>query len=205
MLEKMKWDTAYELWKRGSYYLPNILNEPLSAETIFTEYNQDGYFYGYDWLENTTVQERRQLIENDLAGFFLFTDATNKGTIHTAEMLIEAQNEEELAAIWIAATGKELSENSTNNDIKRYAYVLYMAAYDFLKSRYNLWHHAMKKLVPQILIPFSIQMNLACEDAETVMDLIQMNTIMLKGSYSILRYSSLKEDEFPESHCRIDF
>lgn len=75
----------------------------------------------------------------------------------------------------------------------------------YFTHSYNLWHHAMKKLVPQILIPFSIQMNLACEDAETVMDLIQMNTIMLKGSYSILRYSSLKEDEFPESHCRIDF
>lgn len=38
MLEKMKWESIYELWKMGCYYFPKVLTEPVSAETVFVEY-----------------------------------------------------------------------------------------------------------------------------------------------------------------------
>lgn len=118
-------------------------------------------------------------------------------------MLLEAQNEEELAAVWIAATAKELSEYMIGNGVGRYANMLHMAPCEFLRTRYVLWHHAMKRLMPDIMIPLPVLENIVCKDAEPVMELIQMNTVLLKSTWSILRYSSLKDGELLESRLRI--
>jgi hypothetical protein len=137
MFEKMKWENVYELWKSGSYGFPKILTDPVTAETVCVEYEHgDSYIYGYDWLETTEAQERKQMIEKNPIQFLYFTKPTNKGTIHTAEMLVEARSEEELAAVWIAATAKELYDYRIGNDVGRYAYMLHMAAYEFLSNRY---------------------------------------------------------------------
>lgn len=203
MLERMKWEETYELWKTGGYYISESLSSPVSAETVFVEYKQSGYFYGYDWLKNTDVHERKQLIDKNPMGFLYFTSPSNKGTIQTAEMLVEAKNEEEIAAIWMAATAKELSKYGSRNGVVRYADMIYYAACEFLKSRFYLWHHAMTSLVPEIIIPTFVLENVVCKDAEPVIGLIQMNTVLLKNTWSILRYSSLKNEELPESSCRI--
>lgn len=203
MFEQMKWENVYELWQRGRYYFPKVLTDHVSVETVFVEYKQNGYIYGYDWLEAEDAQKRKQLIENNPIEFLHFTKPTNKGTIQTAEMLLEAQNEEELAAVWIAATAKELSEYMIGNGVGRYANMLHMAACEFLRTRYVLWHHAMKRLMPDIMIPLPVLENIVCKDAEPVMGLIQMNTVLLKSTWSILRYSSLKDGELLESRLRI--
>ncbi len=203
MFEQMKWEDVYYLWKRGSHAFPKLLTEPVSAETVYVEYKQSGhYFYGYDWLETEEVHERKQMIEADISEFLYFTKPSNKGTIQTAEMLIEARNEEELAAIWIAATAEELKRRSSDS-VKQYAYALHLAAWEFLSTRYYLWHHAMKKLVPSIMIPSSVLENIVCEDAGTVIGLIQMNTVLLKCTWSILRYSSFKDGRIMEPRYRI--
>lgn len=203
MFKQMKWEETYSLWNNNSHYFSNILSEPITAESVFVEYNQEGYIYGFDWLQNKAAQARKELIEKDPLKFLYFTQPTNKGTIQTVEMLMDAQNEEELAAIWIAATAKELYEYRYGNGIGRYANMIHMAACEFLQTRYYLWHHAMKRLVPEILIPPSVLESIVCKDAAPIMGLIQMNTVLLKRSWSILRYSSLKDGELPKSHCRI--
>lgn len=206
MSEQMKWEDVYKLWKRGCYFFPKILTDPVSAETVFVKYDQNSHFiYGYDWLETVEAQERKRVIKENPIAFLYFTKPTNKGTIQTAEMLIEARNEEELAAIWIAATAYELSEHMIGNDVGRYANILYMAAYEFLSTRYYLWHHAMKRLVPKIMVPSSILSNIICKDAEPVMGLIQMNTILLKSTWNILRYTSLKDEELPKSFHHVSY
>lgn len=203
MLEQMRWEEAYLLWNYNSYYFSEILSEPITVESVFVEYNQEGYIYGFDWLQNKVARARKELIEKDSLEFLYFTQPTNKGTIQTAEMLVEAQNEEELAAIWIAATAKELCEYRYGNGIGRHANMLHMAACEFLQTRYYLWHHAMKRLVPEILIPLSVLESIVCKDAAPIMGLIQMNTALLKNSWSILRYSSLKDEDIPKFRCRI--
>lgn len=203
MFEKLKWEDAYKLWNKGCYHFPNFLSAPATAESVFVEYEKDGYFYGFDWLQNDMVQERKSLIMKNPLEFLYFKKPTNKGTIQTAGMLVEAQSDEERAAVWIAATAKELSEYRGKNSVWVYADTLYMVACEFLKDRYYLWHHAMKKLVPEIMIPKSVLNNIVCEDAKPVIGLIQMNTMLLKSTWSILRYSSLKDGELPESFYRI--
>lgn len=81
--------------------------------------------------------------------------------------------------------------------------MLHMAACEFLQTRYYLWHHAMKRLVPEILIPLPVLENIVCRDAAPIMGLIQMNTVSLKGLWSFLGYSSLKDGELPETCCCI--
>lgn len=203
MFEQMKWEDVYELFNRGCYHFPKLLTEPVSAETVFVEYKQAGHIYGYDWLVTAEARERKQMIKKDPVQFLYFTEPTNKGTIQTAEMLMEAQNEEELAAVWVAATAKELYEYRIGRDVGHYANMLHMAACEFLRTRYFLWHHAMRRLVPEIIIPSSVLENIVCKNAEPVIGLIQMNTVLLKSTWRILRYSSLKDGELPESRCRI--
>lgn len=202
MFEEMKWEDVYKLWKADCYRFSDMLSSPVSAETIFVEYKQEGYFYGYDWLHHDEVTKRKELIEKNPISFLLFTKPTNKGTIQTAEMLIEAQNEEELAAVWIAAIAKELSEYRGGDGVSLYSDMLYMAACEYLQDRYYLWHHAMKRLVPQIMVPRSVIENVTCKDVKPVIGLIQMNTVLLKNTWSILRYSSLKDGDLPESQYR---
>ena len=47
-----------------------------------------------------------------------------------------------------------------------------MTARGFLRDRYQIWHHAMRKLVPEIMIPYNILDNLICKDFDVVMELI---------------------------------
>jgi hypothetical protein len=61
----------------------------------------------------------------------------------------------------------------------------------------------IKEKVPEIMIPRSVLESLICEDAEPVMGLIQMNAVLLKSTWSILQYSSLKDGELPESRYRV--
>lgn len=136
MIEQMKWETVYELWERNRFCFPKLLSEPVSAETAFVECKQGGYIDGYDWLEAVKVQERKQLIRDNPIQFLYFTEHSNKGTIRTAELLTEAQDKEELAAVWIAATAKELSEYHIGGNVGRYAIVLHMATCEFLRDRY---------------------------------------------------------------------
>ncbi|MCD8038297.1 MAG: hypothetical protein LUE96_04350 [Lachnospiraceae bacterium] len=196
MIEQMKWENVYQLWERGQYCFPEALDGPLFTESVFVKYERsDSFIYGYDWLEAEAARERKKLIEENPTEFLYFTKPTNKGTIQTAEMLIEAQSEEECAAIWIAATAKELSQYELGRDFYRYTEGLYLAARNFLQPRCFLWHHAMKRLVPGIMLPMSVLENIVCKEPEPVMGLIQMNTMLLKSSYSILKYFSRKDAE----------
>ena len=202
MIETIKWKEVYSLWKYGTYRFPELLTDPIPVETVFVVYNREGYIYGFDWLSNEDARRRKQLIEKDPLSFLYFTRPSNKGTIQTAEMLVNAKDKEEQAAIWIAATAKELSGGKHGNSIWRYANLLETAAWEFLGTRYYLWHHAMKRLVPDIMIPRAVLENIKCEDVEPVIGLIQMNTILLRSTWSVLRYTSLKDGDFPECNLR---
>jgi len=194
MFDQMEWAEVYKLWERNAYYFPQSLIFPLEVERVFVEYKQDGIFYGHDWLENTEAEQRKKTIQTNVSEFLYWTKPANKGTIQTARMLSEALSDEESAAIWIAATTFELKNMHYRNDVSSIAYRMHDAAWSFLQDRFYMWHHAMKKLVPDIMIPYGVIEHISKADNNTVMQLIQINTLMIKGSYKVLLYSSLEGD-----------
>lgn len=188
MIDTIEWADAYKLWKNGSLYFPSAFSAPITAEVVSIKYNQSGYFYGYDWLCNDEVQQRKQLISENPTEFIYFTKPTNRGTITTLQMLAEAEDEEECATVWIAATTFDLMRN---DHFAPFADKLNLAAYKFLLERYHfLWHHAMRKLVPKIMVPYSVLNNVKCDDA-AFMGLIQTNVMLIIGNYTPLLYSSI--------------
>ncbi len=203
MLEQMKWQEARKLWDLGQYSFPRSLSAPVSADTVQIECNPGSRIFGYDWLENTEAEKRKKLIEKNPLEFLYFTKPSNKGTILTARLLAECETEEERAALWIAANARELSEYGTVKNLGHYANLLYLAACEFLIPRCGVWHHAMKKLVPAVMIPYSVLDSMIIKDAAPVMGLIQMNTFLLQNSWTILRYASAADEEsarlFPHS------
>lgn len=196
MKEKMKWNDAYKLWQEGSLFLPAALSAPLTPEIVTVNYARDVNIFGYDWLRNDEAQHRKEVIAKNPVEFLLFEKPSNKGTIKTVQMLAEAKNEEERAAIWIAATSFDLMKEKAGGDFSPFAYQLNSAACEFLQNRYAyLWHHAMRKLVPAIMIPYTVLDSVKCEDAAAVMGLIQTNVLLINGNYTPLLYSSIKQDD----------
>ena len=194
MFEQMKWVEIYKLWERNAHYFPQSLMAPLEVERVFVEYKQDEIFYGHDWLENIEADQRKKTIQTNVFDFLYRTKPTSKGTIQTVRMLSEALNNEERAAIWIAATTFELMNMHYRNDVSSIARQIHYTTCSFLQDRFYIWHHAMKKTVPDIMIPHRIIESISEADRDTVMQLVQMNTLMIKGNYKVLLYSSLEGD-----------
>lgn len=76
------------------------------------------------------------MIQTNIAEFLYFTKPTSKGTIQTIKMLSEAIDEEERAAVWIAATAFELQNKHYENGISSLAYQMHDAAREFLQERF---------------------------------------------------------------------
>ena len=57
-MERIDWRTTYGLWKEGGLYLPHSLSKPITAKPVFVEYNNEGFIYGYDWIENENAEGR---------------------------------------------------------------------------------------------------------------------------------------------------
>ena len=196
MSNRMKWEDAYKLWQIGSLYLPASFSAPMAPGVVAVDYDREGYIYGYDWLRSDNAQKRKGLISKDPIEFMYFTKPTNKGTITTLQMLAEAEDEEERAAVWIAATAFDLAERRSVRNLVRFADELNSAAYTFLRERYSfLWHHAMRKLVPEIMVPYTVLDSIKCDGADAVMGLIQTNVMLIESNYTPLLYSSVDEND----------
>lgn len=45
MIETIKWKEVYSLWEYGTYRFPELLTDPMPVETVFEDYNREGYIY----------------------------------------------------------------------------------------------------------------------------------------------------------------
>ena len=202
-LPKTSWEEIYKYWDVYSSCGPTILNSPITSVEIHVDYK--GVFYGYDWLTCDEFYSRKRMVENDIAHFLYFTKPTNKGTIHTLNMLINSNSDEERAAIWIYAFSKELLDNCVQGNAHAYAYQLCDATHDFIAQNFSLWHHAMKKLVPEIFIRHSIYFETEFHSIEAIIDLARLNAALILYEYVPILYTSLKTGEIlPDYSVRLD-
>lgn len=194
-LPQISWPEIYQCWRLNSSYGPEILNDPIRLTEIHVDYTaHSAVFYGYDWLSRSEYNRRKELVEKNLSGFLYYTKATNKGTIHTLQMLVDAKDDEERAAIWIYAFAKEISDTRSGN-ICRYADQVCHACLDFLSERYYLWHHAMRRLIPRVFINYDIYEETEFASVNAVIELARLNAALVLHEYVPILYSSLAPGE----------
>ena len=90
----MNWEEVYNLWKQGSRLYGDALALCFDVEEVHIPYDESGYIFGYDWLSNDFAERRKKCIADDPA-YFHQPYRNNMGTIHTAQMLAEAADDEE--------------------------------------------------------------------------------------------------------------
>jgi hypothetical protein len=195
-LNAVSWEEVYDYWRLYSMYGPSILNLPISPIELYVDFSRhDGIFYGYDWLTHEQYSSRKATVENNVTEFMYFTKPTNKGTMHTLNMLVNSVSGEERAAIWIYCFAKEISDRHNKGNIYRYAYKLCNASQDFLSRHFYIWHHAMKKLVPEIYVNHNIYSETMFSTIEAVIELARLNAAIILHEYVPILYTSLKPGE----------
>ena len=188
------WDQLYATWEYCMWNAPAILKTPITFEEIHIEYNGEGYIHEYDWLSHAEIQNRKRIIESDVTHFLYFTQPSNKGTIHTLQMLAEAETNEEIAAIWMYAIAFEMLQNGLRGEIRKCANEICRVTRRFLFDRFCFWHHAMRKLVPNVYTNYLVK-EAEHESVKSIIEAIVLNAALIRYEYKAVLYSSLREGE----------
>lgn len=195
------WKDIYRYWHVAVLNGPAILASSIQPIEIQIEFNnKNNVVYGYDWLTHDEFYSRKELIQRNVTDFLYFTKATNKGTIHTLNMLIHAKTDEERAAIWMYAFAQELLNSHIVGSMYRYAIQLRDATYQFLSDKYFMWHHAMRKLLPNMFVRHGIYLDTEFQSIYAVIDLVVLNTALICYEYTPIVYTSMKSGEEPSNY-----
>lgn len=189
------WKNIDEAWAHSGLYMPQLKSIPTKTETITLSGCRPG-IDEYDWLPNEDAKDiKNKLAENPMT--WLFFSQSNKGTTLTARLLAEETDKNRAEAIWIYATTHDLLEYCAGrSNMSRPLSEIEHAAHLHLIEEYGSmpWHHAMRRLIPDIVIPHDIINNISCKtekaELETAMGLIRINTMLLKSTYTIQHYIS---------------
>lgn len=190
MLEIPDWEKVYLLWRMGEAELAERLSLP--CEVVSVSIPGAEPIATFDWLSKEEAAERKREWEQHPEETLLFRKLPGKGIAKTAELLLSAKSDEELAAVWVAATSLELAVRCDNRDICRYAEVLAASAREFLQRSFSvpLWSVQVRHFIPAIKLPHSVTAQMNCEGVKPLLGLIQLNTALLLNSTRILQLNA---------------
>lgn len=192
----LSWDDVYKIWCSSTWYMGKELEhtlKPLLCHAELSGINSLFHepFLGYDWFENDEAENRKVLTEERVISLIRNNEYGRKGTKLTAELLSTVKTPEDRAAVWIASTSHEfLMEDRCK--FGKVARLLHEAAYKHLEKDYEVWHYAMRGLVPCIMVPESILGHVNCPTPNDLMDLIVVNSLLLMQTHKIV-YSTMEE------------
>ena len=104
------------------------------------------------------------------------------------------KTDEETAAIWMYAIAFELLQKGLYGKSRKYANQICYVTREFLADRFCFWHHAMRKLVPEIYTDYLLR-QLEFESFESIIEIIVLNAALIRHEYVPVLYSSLKQGE----------
>jgi hypothetical protein len=190
------WEEIYKEWNYMSYHIP-IINEKLHVNKIkVNQWNREHeYFYGLDWMLNEDFEDRTNYVAEQTTMFMMNGECLNKGTLTTLRYLVDAEDKETRAAIWIYAFIRDVLEYHLENwrgEAYRIAYAVETAARIYLQGKGMEWHHAMKKLLPDIYFTHTILEAVNIEDKRIVLELVAMTVDYIHMHYKVAEYDSRK-------------
>ena len=195
---KTEWEDAYRMWKAiDSPYLRGI-SKPITPECVpVISRIDEKRIQTLDWIDNETLKHRKESFKTiPYEVVMYFNEIAPKGVLLTAAMLMYAQSEEEVAAIWIAGICKNICLfRDYSSPLYCNALSFYNSAVGFLRDRFVIWHHACKRFVPDVNTQFEDYYDETYEDKQEVMNFIFKNILELKKKYTIVEYSNVNEEE----------
>ena len=194
----ISWDKIYSIWERTILYSFKELSQPITFSKIPIDkanLNNGYYVKGYDWILNTEYDERINYVVNRTNEWLYFGSSLNKGTITTAQYLAEAYDNKELvAAILIYTCTHELYESLPDEwrgNSARLLDSVNLAALIYLHEKGYVWHHAMKKLIPDLFLSHHFLEHIKLENENILIELIAVISTLILKTYSIVYYHTL--------------
>lgn len=192
--KEITWENILYYWKKYANIYEPQLTLPINIEKIFVNYDNTGYFHGYDWIEKNNYQERIKYVSMKTIEFLCFGASLNKGTLHTLELLHKAQEcQDDYAAIWLAAFTKDMM-NSLPYEWRGKAHTIlnkvYIESYIRIKDKYFIWHHAMKKLLPEICFSCEFLDSININSYRQIVELSVISATQILNNYIAVEYDS---------------
>lgn len=194
-----KWEEIYRCWKIYTSLNLSIVNSPIIVKDIFVPYTGGiGFFYGYDWIHKDDYEERINLVtvQNDI--FMLFGSSLNMGTLHTLKMLAETEDKEEQAAIWLYTFTFEMLPK-VNHENRKILKVINSASRYFLQNKFEIWHHAMRRLIPNVFFDEEIFDNATITSYAPIVEFAVANAALIIYEYIPVLYNSQSDFSKPDS------
>jgi len=194
----ISWSKIYNIWENTILYSFNELQQPIKFSKIPIEkckLNNDYYIKGYDWILNTEYDAKIEYVVNKTNEWLYFGSSINKGTITTAQYLAEAFDKKELvAAILIYTCTHELYERLPDKWRGKSAKLLHSVnseAFLYLREKDYTWHHAMKKLIPDLFLSYDFLEHINLDTADILIELIAVISSLILKFYSIAYYYTI--------------
>lgn len=196
MIEEIKWQDLYDFWKTIAYNIAPELLTPISLNHIEFKYEEtEVHIYGYDWVHKDNYENRINHVTKNSFSFLYFGGTLNKGTLQTAEYLVEAKDDNELvAAIWIYCFVKDILNYLPENLRGKGARCLRgieASTLSKLSKKHMQWHHAMRNLLPETYFDYVFE-ELEVKGYEAIIELALINAKLINSNYIITLYDSYR-------------
>lgn len=190
------WNAVYSYWDLYMDTGPQILNRPIVPKRIHVERNNDQkLIYGYCWLSRSDFARQKKQMQDSSSYFYLPRSPGGKGAVHTLRMLIDAQDEQERAAIWIYTFLHTAISRIGRSENLKHAIELMDASQSFLMKRFNPWPIQAKRLLPALFINRNIYPGTNFDSIYPTIELARLNAALTLYEYVPVLYTSLPPGE----------
>lgn len=181
------WKEVYETWKAISYRKPMVNKKLLVNKIKVNQREREGSSsYNLDWVLTEDLANRT-------GGSAISGDGLNKGALRTLKYLVETEDEETRAAIWIYAFVRDITECTIENwcgDGYEITGAIESATLLYLKEKGIEWHHAMKRLLPDICFSFRFLEAFTIKDKRVFLELAALAVDYIYMHYKVVEYDS---------------
>ena len=194
LIPEIEWKDLVDEWEYLCRLHPVIGQDFHIIKIPGKSLREDATIYQYDVILKSEVKARKEEIDS----FMMFGKLANKGTIHTMNMLRLAKSNEERMAIWCAAFAKDSFDGGKKFKQERpYLFYIGEKCESFLREKFEVWHHATKRLTAEIYYGFYMCEGVKIETWEALLELIALNAKMVLQDYQMVLYTSLNGEDVP--------
>lgn len=187
------WDDIYDSWRFllqqlgfDTYDLFNF--KTIEAYKLTLPLQQ----YECDWWPKDSIKDRAQSVSKDGQSLYLWE--TKKGTLHTAEMLLNADGDiKKQTGIWIMASLWD-KDNILPNSWRGEICTMMHQKQQIIQSAYpdlHTWHHLSKDALPFSIVSKYREHLFTAKTFEDLLYLTAVETAVIHGNWQMVKYQPI--------------